>query len=230
MCPSMNFWQRNFRISPPWFPRTSAPSPTCQFPFPRNSRMGLDRRAAAWSPTRRAWSSFQGPREPVRRVTEDVRQFHGVCPSGLPTPTSCRPGNQEQNRGLLQIEWVIFVILRAIPVFDGDAIARLVIAVSCSSATGLIAGDGKQCRRAEPLNPTQPNCRSISCPIVSPRARACKVWPFRPPPSAASDLTGAGSGGDQATMRCVADCRRTLASRHCSSASAQVFRFPAACS
>ena len=25
--------------------------------------------------------------------------------------------------GLLQIEWVIFVILRAIPVFDGDAIA-----------------------------------------------------------------------------------------------------------
>ena len=26
-------------------------------------------------------------------------------------------------RGLLQIEWVIFVILRAIPVFDGDAIA-----------------------------------------------------------------------------------------------------------
>ena len=85
------------------------------------------------------------------------------------------------------------------------------IAVSCSSATGLIAGDGKQCRRAEPLNPTLPNCRSISCPIVSPRARACKVWPFRPPPSAASDLTGAGSGGDQATMRCVADCRRTLA-------------------
>jgi hypothetical protein len=30
----------------------------------------------------------------------------------------------EQNKlGLLQIEWVIFVILRAIPVFDGDAIA-----------------------------------------------------------------------------------------------------------
>jgi acylpyruvate hydrolase len=27
------------------------------------------------------------------------------------------------NRGLLQIEWVIFVILRAIPVYDGDAIA-----------------------------------------------------------------------------------------------------------
>jgi hypothetical protein len=26
-------------------------------------------------------------------------------------------------KGLLQIEWVIFVILRAIPVFDGDAIA-----------------------------------------------------------------------------------------------------------
>jgi len=26
-------------------------------------------------------------------------------------------------QGLLQIEWVIFVILRAIPVFDGDAIA-----------------------------------------------------------------------------------------------------------
>jgi hypothetical protein len=25
--------------------------------------------------------------------------------------------------GLLQIKWVIFVILRAIPVFDGDAIA-----------------------------------------------------------------------------------------------------------
>jgi len=25
--------------------------------------------------------------------------------------------------GLLQIEWVIFAILRAIPVFDGDAIA-----------------------------------------------------------------------------------------------------------
>jgi hypothetical protein len=25
--------------------------------------------------------------------------------------------------GLLQIEWVIFVILRAIPVFDDDAIA-----------------------------------------------------------------------------------------------------------
>jgi len=28
-----------------------------------------------------------------------------------------------QSLGLLQIEWVIFVILRAIPVFDGDAIA-----------------------------------------------------------------------------------------------------------
>jgi hypothetical protein len=27
------------------------------------------------------------------------------------------------NSGLLQIEWVIFVILRAIPVCDGDAIA-----------------------------------------------------------------------------------------------------------
>ena len=26
-------------------------------------------------------------------------------------------------KGLLQIEWVIFVILRAIPVYDGDAIA-----------------------------------------------------------------------------------------------------------
>jgi hypothetical protein len=32
-------------------------------------------------------------------------------------------GNVNQFRGLLQIEWVIFVILRAIPVFDGDAIA-----------------------------------------------------------------------------------------------------------
>ena len=29
----------------------------------------------------------------------------------------------QQKQGLLQIEWVIFVILRAIPVFDGDAIA-----------------------------------------------------------------------------------------------------------
>jgi hypothetical protein len=29
----------------------------------------------------------------------------------------------DENMGLLQIEWVIFVILRAIPVFDGDAIA-----------------------------------------------------------------------------------------------------------
>jgi hypothetical protein len=28
-----------------------------------------------------------------------------------------------QKAGLLQIEWVIFVILRGIPVFDGDAIA-----------------------------------------------------------------------------------------------------------
>src|SRR4029077_8309139 len=60
--------------------------------------------------------------------------------------------------------------------------------------------------RSTELNP---NCRSISCPIVSPRARACKVWPFRPPPSAASDLTDADSGGAQATMRCVAECRRT---------------------
>jgi hypothetical protein len=31
--------------------------------------------------------------------------------------------NMNIKRGLLQIEWVIFVILRAIPVFDGDAIA-----------------------------------------------------------------------------------------------------------
>jgi len=30
---------------------------------------------------------------------------------------------RDENWGLLQIEWVIFVILRAIPVFDGDAIA-----------------------------------------------------------------------------------------------------------
>src|SRR5436190_20654060 len=74
--------------------------------------------------------------------------------------------------------------------------------------------------RSTQLNPT---ADPSHVPIVSPRARACKVWPFRPPPSAASDLTGTGSGGVQATMRCVADCRRTLASRHCSSASAQVF-------
>jgi hypothetical protein len=63
-----------------------------------------------------------------------------------------------------------------------------------------------------PLNLT---CRSISCSIISPQARACKVWPFRPPPSAASDLTGAGLGGVQPTMRCVADCSWTSASRHC---------------
>jgi len=63
-CPSTNFGQRNFRISPPWFPRTSAPSPTCRFPSPRSSRMGLDRRVTAWSPIRRAWSSFRDPREP----------------------------------------------------------------------------------------------------------------------------------------------------------------------
>ena len=34
-----------------------------------------------------------------------------------------RNGGEFLFGGLLQIEWVIFVILRAIPVFDGDAIA-----------------------------------------------------------------------------------------------------------
>src|SRR5271168_2345998 len=34
---------------------------------------------------------------------------------------------------------------------------------------------------------------SICCSIVSLRSCSCKVWPFRPPPSAASDLTGTGS-------------------------------------
>ena len=38
-------------------------------------------------------------------------------------PVVSGPGLTDFIRGLLQIEWVIFVILRAIPVFDGDAIA-----------------------------------------------------------------------------------------------------------
>jgi hypothetical protein len=57
------FWATRRRFSPPWFPRTSAPWPTCQFPSPRSSRMGRDRRVTAWSPTRRAESSSLDPRE-----------------------------------------------------------------------------------------------------------------------------------------------------------------------
>ena len=48
--------------------------------------------------------------------------------------------------------------------------------------------------------------------IFSSPSHACKVWPYRPPPPAASDLTGVGLGGDRSTMRCVADFSWTVAS------------------
>ena len=36
---------------------------------------------------------------------------------------------------------------------------------------------------------------------------ACKAWPMRPPPSAASGLTGASAGKPRSTKRCKPDCR-----------------------
>ena len=48
------------------------------------------------------------------------RSVDSVCVGGARDQRAFHPF---LTLGLLQIEWVIFVILRAIPVFDGDAIA-----------------------------------------------------------------------------------------------------------
>jgi hypothetical protein len=91
--------------------------------------------------------------------------------------------------GLLQIEWVIFAILRAIPVFNDDGIAmddcRIGVARRSDSSGAAI--------EATSNSEAESTCRPHLIPIVSSQAHACKVWAFRPPPPAASDLTDAGA-------------------------------------
>jgi hypothetical protein len=122
--------------------------------------------------------------EAAMKESEKLAYSYEICSRGAPAMQW-----HERIKGLLQIEWVIFAILKAIPVFNDDGIAmddcRIGVARRSDSSGAAI--------EATSNSEAESTCRPHLIPIVSSQAHACKVWAFRPPPPAASDLTDAGA-------------------------------------